>query len=92
MIFLIDHNLGGHAEILLGNLASQGWLELPMIELFGEQLRQIKYTPLCTYGFLPEFRLYSWFLSSIINFHNVNNGEIIVVRASCSLPIPNLNA
>jgi len=28
MIFLIDHNLGGHAEILLGNLASQGWLEL----------------------------------------------------------------
>lgn len=28
MIFLIDHNLGGHAEILLGNIASQGWLEL----------------------------------------------------------------
>ncbi len=28
MKFLIDHNLGGHAEILLGNLASQGWLEL----------------------------------------------------------------
>ncbi|UBF27292.1 DUF5615 family PIN-like protein [Kovacikia minuta CCNUW1] len=28
MIFLVDHNLGGHAEILLGNLASQGWLEL----------------------------------------------------------------
>jgi hypothetical protein len=28
MIFLIDHNLGGHAEILLGNMASQGWLEL----------------------------------------------------------------
>lgn len=28
MNLLIDHNLGGHAEILLGNIASQGWLEL----------------------------------------------------------------
>jgi hypothetical protein len=28
MNFLIDHNLGGHAEILLGNIARQGWLEL----------------------------------------------------------------
>ncbi|MFH7242021.1 MAG: ACP S-malonyltransferase [Spirulina sp.] len=28
MNFLIDHNLGGHAELLLGNIASQGWLEL----------------------------------------------------------------
>lgn len=28
MIFLVDHNLGGHAEILLGNIASQGWLDL----------------------------------------------------------------
>ncbi len=28
MNFLVDHNLGGHAEILLGNIASQGWLEL----------------------------------------------------------------
>ncbi|MEC4881128.1 MAG: ACP S-malonyltransferase [Scytonema sp. PMC 1070.18] len=28
MIFLVDHNLGGHAEILFGNIASQGWLEL----------------------------------------------------------------
>ncbi len=28
MNFLIDHNFGGHAEILLGNIASQGWLEL----------------------------------------------------------------
>jgi hypothetical protein len=28
MNFLIDHNLGGHAQILLGNIASQGWLEL----------------------------------------------------------------
>lgn len=28
MKFLIDHNLGGHAEILMGNIVSQGWLEL----------------------------------------------------------------
>jgi hypothetical protein len=28
MNFLIDRNLGGHAEILLGNIASQGWLNL----------------------------------------------------------------
>lgn len=28
MIFLVDHNLGGHAEILLGNIARQGWLDL----------------------------------------------------------------
>jgi hypothetical protein len=28
MNFLVDHNFGGHAEILLGNIASQGWLEL----------------------------------------------------------------
>lgn len=28
MNLLVDHNLGGHAEILLGNIASQGWLEL----------------------------------------------------------------
>lgn len=28
MIFLIDHNLGGHAELLLGSIANQGWLEL----------------------------------------------------------------
>jgi hypothetical protein len=28
MNFLIDHNFEGHAEILLGNIASQGWLEL----------------------------------------------------------------
>ncbi|MBF2029151.1 MAG: ACP S-malonyltransferase [Oscillatoriales cyanobacterium C42_A2020_001] len=28
MILLVDHNLGGHAEILLGTIASQGWLEL----------------------------------------------------------------
>ncbi len=28
MNFLIDHNMGGHAEILLGSIASQGWLEL----------------------------------------------------------------
>ncbi len=34
MNFLIDHNLGGHAEILLGNIASQGWLELLSIRFF----------------------------------------------------------
>ena len=28
MNFLVDYNLGGHAEILLGNLANQGWLDL----------------------------------------------------------------
>ncbi|MEY3300285.1 MAG: hypothetical protein RLZZ597_3545 [Cyanobacteriota bacterium] len=28
MNFLVDHNLGGHAELLLGNIAGQGWLEL----------------------------------------------------------------
>jgi hypothetical protein len=28
MNFLIDHNLGGQAEILFGTIASQGWLEL----------------------------------------------------------------
>lgn len=28
MNFLVDHNLSGHAEILLGNIASQGWLEI----------------------------------------------------------------
>ncbi|WP_333340690.1 MULTISPECIES: hypothetical protein [unclassified Microcoleus] len=33
MNFLIDHNLGGHAEILLGNIASQGWLNLLPIRL-----------------------------------------------------------
>jgi hypothetical protein len=33
MNFLIDRNLGGHAEILLGNIASQGWLNLLPIRL-----------------------------------------------------------
>jgi Domain of unknown function (DUF5615) len=28
MIFLIDHNLEGHALILLGVITSQGWLDL----------------------------------------------------------------
>ncbi|MEG4960404.1 DUF5615 family PIN-like protein [Microcoleus sp. K4-B3] len=28
MSFLIDHNLEGHAVILLGNIANQGWLAL----------------------------------------------------------------
>jgi len=27
MIFLVDHNLKGHARILMGSIASQGWLE-----------------------------------------------------------------
>ena len=27
MIFLIDHNFKGHARILLGSIASQGWLD-----------------------------------------------------------------
>jgi hypothetical protein len=32
MKFLIDHNLGGHAEILFGSLASQGWADLLSIQ------------------------------------------------------------
>ena len=28
MIFLIDHNIEGHARILLGSIVSQGWLAL----------------------------------------------------------------
>ena len=28
MIFLIDHNLNGHALIFLGSIASQGWLDI----------------------------------------------------------------
>ena len=28
MIFLVDHNLKGHARLLMGNIANQGWLEL----------------------------------------------------------------
>ncbi|WP_263627820.1 hypothetical protein [Komarekiella delphini-convector] len=28
MNFLIDHNIEGYARILLGSIASQGWLEL----------------------------------------------------------------
>lgn len=28
MIFLIDHNLNGHALILLGSIANQGWLDI----------------------------------------------------------------
>jgi hypothetical protein len=27
MIFLVDHNLKGHARILLGSIATQGWLD-----------------------------------------------------------------
>jgi hypothetical protein len=32
MKFLIAHNLEGHAEILLGTIAGQGWLELLPIQ------------------------------------------------------------
>jgi hypothetical protein len=28
MIFLVDHNLEGHALLLSGNIASLGWLDL----------------------------------------------------------------
>lgn len=28
VIFLIDHNLKGHARILLGSIAGQGWLDV----------------------------------------------------------------
>ncbi|BAY10029.1 DUF5615 family PIN-like protein [Calothrix sp. NIES-2098] len=28
MIFLVDHNLEGHALLLLGNISSQGWLDI----------------------------------------------------------------
>jgi len=28
MIVLVDHNLSGHAEILLGKIANQGWLAI----------------------------------------------------------------
>jgi hypothetical protein len=31
MIFLIDHNFKGHARILLGSIASQGWLDFVQI-------------------------------------------------------------
>ncbi|NET58513.1 MAG: ACP S-malonyltransferase [Symploca sp. SIO2E6] len=27
MIFLVDHNFKGHARILMGSIASQGWLD-----------------------------------------------------------------
>jgi len=32
MIFLIDHNLKGHALILFGAIASQGWLDIVLIQ------------------------------------------------------------
>lgn len=28
MILLVDHNLERHAEVLLGNIANQGWLDI----------------------------------------------------------------
>ncbi|MBR8840199.1 MAG: ACP S-malonyltransferase [Stigonema ocellatum SAG 48.90 = DSM 106950] len=33
MIFLVDHNLEGHALLLWGNIASLGWLDLLPIRL-----------------------------------------------------------
>ncbi len=32
MIFLIDHNLKGHALVLFGAIASQGWLDIVSIQ------------------------------------------------------------
>jgi hypothetical protein len=32
MIFLIDHNLKGHALVLLGAIATQGWLDIVPIQ------------------------------------------------------------
>ena len=32
MIFLVDHNLEGHALLLSGNIASLGWLDLLPIQ------------------------------------------------------------
>jgi hypothetical protein len=32
MIFLIDHNLKGHALVLFGAIASQGWLDIVPIQ------------------------------------------------------------
>jgi predicted nuclease of predicted toxin-antitoxin system len=31
MIFLVDHNFKGHARVLLGSIASQGWLDFVQI-------------------------------------------------------------
>jgi len=38
MIFLVDHNIEGHSAMLLGEIASQGWLNLITIQFvtFGE--------------------------------------------------------
>lgn len=32
MIFLVDHNIERHAEILLGNIVNLGWLDLLPIQ------------------------------------------------------------
>ncbi len=34
MIFLIDHNLRGHALTFFGAIASQGWLDIVPIQFF----------------------------------------------------------
>jgi len=40
MIFLVDHNLKGHARILMGSIASQGWLEsMPIRFVTFEEMR-----------------------------------------------------
>ncbi len=33
MIFLIDHNLKGHALVFFGAIASEGWLDIVPIRL-----------------------------------------------------------
>jgi len=32
MIFLIDHNLKGHALVVFGAIASQGWLDIVSVQ------------------------------------------------------------
>jgi len=32
MIFLIDHNLKGHALVFFGTIASQGWLDIVSVQ------------------------------------------------------------
>jgi len=40
MIFLVDHNLKGHARILMGSIASQGWIEsMPIRFVTFEEMR-----------------------------------------------------
>jgi hypothetical protein len=41
MIFLVDHNLEGHALLLSGNIASLGWLDLLPIDRLIEIILEI---------------------------------------------------